>query len=105
MCTERGQDVRKAVGVVLPRVARQFACPGVETREIRWHRDDFATPSEFIERGKHVLLMLGPCGVCNRHKGRILKTILSQDLHLVSHVVVDSRTAGYLVKLIDQGLV
>jgi DNA-binding transcriptional regulator LsrR (DeoR family) len=60
---------------------------------------------EFIERGKHVLLMLGPCSVCNRHKGEILKTILSQDMHLVSHVVADSRTAGYLVKLIDRGLV
>jgi len=61
--------------------------------------------TEFIERGKHVLLMLGPCSVCNRHKGEILKNILSQDRHLVSHVVADSRTAGYLVKLINRGLV
>jgi DNA-binding transcriptional regulator LsrR (DeoR family) len=57
----------------------------------------------FIESGKHVLLMLGPCSVCNRHKGKILRTILSQEQHLVSHVVTDSRTAGYLVKLIDRG--
>jgi DNA-binding transcriptional regulator LsrR (DeoR family) len=57
---------------------------------------------EFIARGKHVLLMLGPCAKCNRHKGAILKFILSQAQHLVSHVVADSRTAGYLVKWIEQ---
>jgi hypothetical protein len=57
----------------------------------------------FIEQGKKVLLMLGPCAECNRHKGSILQTILSQDMQLVTHVVVDSRTAGYLVKAIDAG--
>lgn len=56
----------------------------------------------FINQGKHVLLMMGPCGVCNRHKGAILKTILSQDLHLVSHLVTDSRTAGYLVNAMGE---
>ena len=58
---------------------------------------------EFIERGKHVLLMLGPCAKCDRHKGAILKTILSQLQHIVTHVVADSRTGGYVARLIDEG--
>ena len=60
---------------------------------------------DFIQRGKNVLLMLGPCGRCDCHKGRIFRTILAQEQHLVTHVVVDSRTAGYLVNSINQGLI
>jgi len=60
---------------------------------------------EFIRRGKHVLLMLGPCSQCDRHKGRILRTIFAQNEHIVTHVVVDSRTGGYLANSIDQGLI
>jgi hypothetical protein len=60
---------------------------------------------DFIDRGKHVLLMMGPCGVCSRHKGTILRTVLSQDEHLVTHLVADSRTAGYLVNALDEGWV
>lgn len=50
---------------------------------------------EFIKNGKDVLLMMGPCGMCHRHKGSALGTILSQTQHLVTHLVADSRTAGY----------
>jgi DNA-binding transcriptional regulator LsrR (DeoR family) len=60
---------------------------------------------DFIKRGKNVLLMLGPCARCDRHKGSIMRTILSQEQHLVTHVVADSRTGGYVAKLIDQGVV
>jgi DNA-binding transcriptional regulator LsrR (DeoR family) len=59
--------------------------------------------TEFIDRGKHVLLMLGPCAACNRHKGPIFKTILSQEQQLVTHAVADSRTAAYLIKAMDEG--
>ena len=59
--------------------------------------------TEFIESGKHVLLMLGPCGVCNEHKGRVFETIVCQKNQLVSHVVADSRTAAHLVSAIDEG--
>lgn len=56
----------------------------------------------FIESGKHVLLMMGPCAKCDRHKGSILRYILAQKQHLVTHVVADSRTAGYVVDLIER---
>ena len=59
--------------------------------------------TEFIESGKHVLLMLGPCGVCNEHKGRVFETIVSQKNQLVSHVVADSRTTAHLVTAIEEG--
>ena len=53
----------------------------------------------FINRGNHVLLVMGPCGGCNRPKGALLQTILNQKETLVTHLVVDSRTAGQLVRL------
>jgi hypothetical protein len=59
----------------------------------------------FISQGKHVLLMLAPCAQCDRHKGRVLQTILGQTQHLVTHVVVDSRSAGYVVNGIDRGVI
>lgn len=46
----------------------------------------------FISSGKHVLLALGPCGRCNKPKGRILQTILDQQIHLITHLVTDSRS-------------
>ncbi len=52
----------------------------------------------FIKKGKHVLLMIGPCAMCNVPKGRILKTIINQDEHLISHLVADSRSAGQLIE-------
>jgi len=57
---------------------------------------------DFIQRGKNVLLMLGPCARCDRHKGALLKTILCQERHIVTHVVADSRTGGYVAKLIEE---
>jgi DNA-binding transcriptional regulator LsrR (DeoR family) len=60
---------------------------------------------EFIANGKQVLLMLGPCARCERHKGPVLQTILGQTQHLVTHVVVDSRSAGYVVNGIDRGVI
>jgi DNA-binding transcriptional regulator LsrR (DeoR family) len=54
---------------------------------------------DFIHRGNHVLLVMGPCGGCNRPKGALLQTILNQKQPLVTHIVVDSRTAGQVVRL------
>jgi len=56
----------------------------------------------FIKNGKDVLLMMGPCGMCHQHKGAALGTILSQTQHLVTHLVADSRTAGYHVAQLDE---
>jgi len=46
----------------------------------------------FVQRGGHVMLTLGPCGGCGRPKTDILNTLLSMQTHLVTHLVVDSRT-------------
>lgn len=56
----------------------------------------------FIERGGSVLLMLGPCGMCKRSKVKVLHTTLTQQLRLVTHVVVDSRTAAHFLRMIGQ---
>ncbi len=56
---------------------------------------------EFIRKGNHVMLVLGPCGGCKRPKGKLLHTILNQRRRLLTHLVVDSRTAAELVKLED----
>jgi len=54
----------------------------------------------FIKRGGSVLLMLGPCGLCKRSKVKVLYTTLIQEKKLVTHVVVDSRTAAHLLDII-----
>jgi DNA-binding transcriptional regulator LsrR (DeoR family) len=48
----------------------------------------------FIRNGKHVLLMLGPCALCNRPKGDLLRAILNQRTPLITELVVDSKTAS-----------
>jgi DNA-binding transcriptional regulator LsrR (DeoR family) len=47
----------------------------------------------FISRGKYVLLVLGPCAMCQRTKSRILSAILNSKQRLISHLVVDTRSA------------
>jgi len=54
---------------------------------------------KLIKKGKHVLLVLAPCGACNRTKGQLLKDILSIDPPLISDLVVDSRSAGEMLGL------
>jgi DNA-binding transcriptional regulator LsrR (DeoR family) len=46
----------------------------------------------FIRRGKKVLLVLSPCFYCNQTKSSILKAVLNQKEHLITHLVADSRT-------------
>lgn len=46
----------------------------------------------FIQKGKNVLMVLGPCVNCSQTKGAILKAILNQKNHLITHLVADSRS-------------
>jgi DNA-binding transcriptional regulator LsrR (DeoR family) len=50
-----------------------------------------------IGRGMKVLLVLGPCAACNRPKGALLDAVLSQKESLITHLIVDSRTAAEFV--------
>ncbi|MEJ2719734.1 MAG: hypothetical protein P8181_01155 [bacterium] len=51
-----------------------------------------------FRRTKRVLLMLGPCAKCKEPKNRVLETILLQEQHLVTNIVIDSRTAREFAK-------
>ena len=54
--------------------------------------------SGFIERGKHVLLVLGPCGRCHKPKTEMLKLVLNLQPRLITHLAVDSRAARAVVR-------
>jgi len=47
----------------------------------------------FIGKGKHVLLCLGPCEACGKPRPDILEVVLEQKERLITHLVVDSRSA------------
>jgi DNA-binding transcriptional regulator LsrR (DeoR family) len=42
---------------------------------------------------KHVLLVAGPCHKCHKSKAKVVKAILDQHDHLITHLVTDSRCA------------
>lgn len=52
---------------------------------------------EFIKQKKKVLLLLGPCGDCGGPKEDVLKAILNHKQRLITHLVVDSRSARGLI--------
>jgi len=50
--------------------------------------------SKLIEKEKkHVLLVAGPCDKCHKSKAKVVKAILDQADHLITHLVTDSRCA------------
>jgi DNA-binding transcriptional regulator LsrR (DeoR family) len=51
----------------------------------------------FIKQKKRVLLLLGPCGNCGGPKEDVLKAILAHKQRLITHLVVDSRSARGLM--------
>jgi len=53
--------------------------------------------SELIAANKHVLLVAGPCHQCHRPKTNVVKAILDQQNHLITHLVTDSRCAREMV--------
>ena len=48
---------------------------------------------DFIKRGKQVLLLVGPCGQCGGPKEEVLESVLTHKRKLITHLVVDSRSA------------
>ena len=56
---------------------------------------------KLIRGGTKVLLMLAPCGGkgCNLPKGRLLRDVLNMRDSLLTHLVVDSRSAGEMMRL------
>jgi DNA-binding transcriptional regulator LsrR (DeoR family) len=56
---------------------------------------------DLIRRGKRVLLVVGPCAAppgCRRTKTKVLEAILGFDKQLITHLVVDGRTAEELMQ-------
>jgi hypothetical protein len=57
-------------------------------------------------RGKHVILLCGPCGLCQKTKpDALLPLLLQPSLHLWSHLVVDMATAEESVAAAQGGAV
>ncbi len=48
---------------------------------------------DFISRGGSVVLLVGPCGNCGGPKEDVLSAILTYQRKLITHLVVDSRSA------------
>ena len=53
--------------------------------------------------GKQVVLLLGPCPDCQRPRHRIMRAVLDQREPLVTHLIVDSRTAARCVRELGKG--
>ena len=49
---------------------------------------------ELISQGKSVLLVVGPCRICNEPRTEILKSIVDYKEHLITHLVADGRSAS-----------
>ena len=47
----------------------------------------------FMRKGGYVLLVVGPCAMCQRTKSHVLSAILASKQRLISHLVIDSRSA------------
>jgi len=52
----------------------------------------------FIARGKSMVLVVGPCGVCRKPKNEVLEPILAAKPALLTHLVIDSLTATRLLR-------
>ncbi len=58
---------------------------------------DLSDLPALIRKGKRVLLMLSPCGVCHRPKGDLLDCVLNLEEPLITDLVVDSRSARQML--------
>ncbi|MHC4966413.1 MAG: hypothetical protein ACYTGE_16080 [Planctomycetota bacterium] len=52
----------------------------------------------FIQQGKSVMLVLGPCRKCHKPRPELLENILQLKEHLVTHVAADSRSVAELLR-------
>ena len=97
-------EVLRREGVVGDMLWRPIGIRGpieVETEKRAMTVFDLSQLPGLIRRGKHVLLVLGPCGGCHGDKGRILRTILEPPDPLVTHLVADMRTVWEMLALRD----
>ena len=58
--SECRQDIGERIAVILPGVSGQFACPGIETRNVRRHRQDLLPGAEFVQSLAEPLLEIFP---------------------------------------------
>ncbi len=58
---------------------------------------DLSDLRALIAKGKRVLLMLSPCGLCHRPKGDLLDCVLNLEEPLITDLVVDSRSARQML--------
>lgn len=99
-CMERSADCSEVlaragcIGDMLWRpIGPEGPLEDVETRIRSMTLIELRKLPRFIKRGKYVLLVLGPCAMCQRTKSQILSGILASKERLISHLVVDTRSA------------
>jgi len=57
----------------------------------------------FIKKRKSVLLVIGPCSVCNEPKSDILRAILNQKKKIITHLVADSLSVRGMLSSEEDG--
>ena len=93
-------DKEKCVGDVLWRPIARTGPIVTETKLRALTLVELTDLPKLIKRGKQVLLMLAPCGVCHEPKGELFKTVLNlaPSQQIVTNVVVDSVTTGQMLR-------
>ncbi len=89
-------DALNAAGCIGDMMWRPIGAGGpieVETEVRAMTLMELADLPAFLRQGKQVVLLMGPCGECRGPKSEVLRAILNQPKRMVSHVVVDSRSA------------
>lgn len=96
------KSVLDEAGVVADIAWRPFGKKGPIETETRIRALTLVELSDLpglIRQGKHVLLTLGPCGLCQTPKGRLLDCLLKQQDPLVTDLVVDSRSVAQMMRM------
>jgi len=58
--------------------------------------------SDYVQKGKHVYLVLGPCAGCKQLKTEILSAILTSKSKLISHLISDTGTVREVLRKFPQ---
>ncbi|MCF7975754.1 MAG: hypothetical protein K9N55_18195 [Phycisphaerae bacterium] len=58
--------------------------------------------ADYVRKGKHVYLVLGPCAGCKQLKSEILSAILNSRRKLISHLISDTGTVREVLRKLPQ---
>jgi hypothetical protein len=58
--------------------------------------------ADYVRKGRHVYLVLGPCAGCKQLKSEILSAILNSRRKLISHLISDTGTVREVLRKLPQ---